>query len=214
MDHKCVVGLVGGMGSGKSSVAAEFARCGARVVVGDRLGHEALQQPEIRDRLIELWGPAVLDEQGAIDRRRVAAIVFRDPEQRRALERIVFPWIERGLRQEIEAAQRDPAVRLVLLDAAVMLEAGWDRMCDRIVYVHAPRDVRLRRLAEQRGWAADEVEARESAQLSLTEKASRADYAVDSSGSRDALARQVHDLLGRLETECKGTQGPGLTPAE
>jgi dephospho-CoA kinase len=197
-----VVGLVGGMGSGKSSVAEEFTRRGARIVSGDHLGHEALAQPDIRAQVLERWGPVVLGKGGEVDRLKLAAIVFGNPAERQALEQLVFPWIERGLREEIAAAQDDPQVSLVLLDAAIMLEAGWDRLCDRLVYVHAPRDVRLRRLAAQRGWNAKEVEARESAQLALTDKVSRADYVIDNTGSPEQLARQVDDLLHRLRTEC------------
>src|SRR5262249_20846035 len=158
MKRKLVIGLIGGMGSGKSLVAHELERRGAKVISGDRLGHEALRQPEIRDRLIKRWGTQILDNDGKIDRPKVAAIVFADPAERRALEALVHPWIERRLGEEVAAAEADPAIGLVVLDAAVMLEAGWNKMCDRLVYVDAPREVRLRRLAEQRGWTAKEVE--------------------------------------------------------
>ena len=195
--RKLVVGLVGGMGSGKSRVAEEFARHGARVVSGDRLGHEALRQPEIRDRVVRRWGRRVLDDMGEVSRPRLGAIVFADPNELRELETIVFPWIERHLREEVAAAEREPEVNLVVLDAAILLEAGWDCVCDRLVYVHAPRDVRLRRLAGQRGWTAKEVEARENAQWPLTAKVSRADAAVDNTGPPDQLASQVGELLRR-----------------
>jgi dephospho-CoA kinase len=190
-----VVGLIGGMGSGKSRVAAEFARRGARIVSGDQYGHEALCQPEVRSKAVERWGPGILDERGEINRRALGAIVFADPGERKALEALSFPWIERRFQEEIAAAQADPAVRLVILDAAILLEAGWNTICDQLIYIHAPREVRLRRLSEQRGWNAKEVEARERAQLSLTDKVSRADAALDNSGSPEQLARQVEDLL-------------------
>jgi dephospho-CoA kinase len=198
---KPVVGLIGGIGSGKSTVAAAFVRRGAKVIVGDALGHEALRQPEIRARLVERWGPGVLTATGEVDRRKVAGIVFaKTPQARdelRVLESWLFPWIERRIREEIAAAQTDAATCLIVLDAAVMLEAGWDRVCDRLVYVHAPREVRLKRLATGRGWSPKEVEERESVQRSLTEKATRADDAVDNSGSSGEVQRQVDDLLSR-----------------
>ncbi len=198
-----MVGLVGGMGSGKSAVAADFARRGARVISGDALGHEALRQPGIRDLVRQRWGPDVMDEQGEVNRRKLGTIVFRDAAQRQALEGLVFPWIERGLQEAVAAAREDPQVPLVVVDAAIMLETGWDRACDRIVYVHAPREVRLRRLAEQRGWPVKEVEARESAQMPLTDKVTRADYALDNSGPPEQLARQVDDLWQRLLADPK-----------
>ena len=148
---KPVIGLIGGIGSGKSRVSELLARRGARVVSGDQAGHEALRQPEVKARVVERWGPDVLDAAGAIDRRRLAQRVFGDPAELRALEALVWPYIGRRLREQIASARADPGGRFILLDAAVLLEAGWNDVCDRIVYVHAPRAVRLRRLAEQRG---------------------------------------------------------------
>jgi dephospho-CoA kinase len=193
-----VIGLIGGIGSGKSRVAAAFARRGGRVIDADRIGHEALRQPELRARVVEAFGTEVLAPCGEVNRRQLAARVFGDPQRRRTLEAIVFPWIGKRIREEIEQAQADPAVRLIVLDAAVMLEAGWNNVCDRLIYVHAPRAVRLKRLAEQRGWNEKEVEARESAQLSLNEKASRADFVVDNSGLPELMESQVDALLRRL----------------
>ncbi|HZT79526.1 MAG TPA: dephospho-CoA kinase [Gemmataceae bacterium] len=194
---KPVIGLVGGIGSGKSRVAAAFAARGGKVISGDAAGHEALRQPEIRERVVRRWGQQVLDEKGEIDRRAVARVVFADPAELRALEEIVHPWIGRRLREEIAAAQSDPAVPFVVLDAAVMLEAGWNNVCDKLVYVDAPRAERLRRLAAQRGWTEKEVAARESNQLPRSEKITRADCVVDNSGPPEAAARQVDDLLRR-----------------
>lgn len=199
MGRKLVVGLIGGIGSGKSAVAAAFARCGAKVISGDALGHEALRRPDVKAGLVRRWGPCVLGAGGEIDRRAVAGIVFAEQAgaELKALEALVFPHIERRIRDEIAAAEADPAVRLVVLDAAVLLEAGWDRVCDRVVYVDTPRATRLKRLSEGRGWGAKELEERERAQLSLTEKAARADDAVDNSGTPEETARRVDDLLTR-----------------
>jgi dephospho-CoA kinase len=200
---KPVIGLIGGIGSGKSRAAAAFVRHGAYLVSGDKAGHEALRQPDIRSRIVQRWGAQVLDDDGEINRRRLGALVFAEAAQLRKLEALVFPFIERRLREEIELARRDPKVRFILLDAAVLLEAGWMPMCDRIVYVHAPREVRLRRLAGQRGWSPEEVSAREQVQLPLTDKVTRADHALDNSGSLESLDRQVADLVA----------GWGLDPA-
>ncbi|HLN31574.1 MAG TPA: dephospho-CoA kinase [Gemmataceae bacterium] len=194
---KPVVGLIGGMGSGKSLVAAALARYGAKVISGDQLGHEALRQPEIRERVIDRWGSGTLDAQGAIDRHRLAKIVFSEPAERRILESMVFPWIQCRLREEIASGQADQQVPLIVLDAAIMLEAGWSKDCDRLVYVDTPREVRLQRLTKQRGWSVKDVEARENAQLLLTDKKKRADYVVDNGGSPEQLNRQIADLLKR-----------------
>src|SRR3954467_131397 len=95
---KPVIGLVGGIGSGKSRVSAALARRGGRVVAGDPLGHDALRQPAIRDRGVERWGRGVLGPDGEIDRRKLGTVVFADAAERRALEAIVQPWIGQQLR--------------------------------------------------------------------------------------------------------------------
>ena len=203
---KLVVGLLGGIGSGKSQVAAAFARQGARIIAGDQLGQAALRDPDIRGRIVSRWGEGIVDERGEIDRRGLAAIVFADPDQRKALEAITHPWIRQRIRAELEETSKDPRVPLIVLDAAVMLEAGWNEVCDRLVFIEAPRAVRLERVARQRGWSEKEVEAREQAQLPLTEKAVRADHVLDNSASLEHLNRQVNDLLHLLGI------GPSLLP--
>jgi dephospho-CoA kinase len=196
---KPVIGLLGGMGSGKSRVAEELERLGAVVISGDRLGHEALRQPSILKQVRERWGSQVLDESGQVDRRKLSHLVFADSAERRALEALVFPWIEGGIAREIHVAQQDPTCLLIVLDAAVMLEAGWERACDYLVYVDAPREERLRRLAEQRSWTRAEVEARESAQLPLEQKAARADYTLKNPGPSAALPAEVAAMLRTLQ---------------
>jgi dephospho-CoA kinase len=192
---KPVIGLIGGIGSGKSAAAAAFARRGGRILVADEFGHEALDQPENKARIVEQFGKGIVDEKGAIVRQKLGAIVFADAEKRRKLEATVHPWIERRIEEEIARAQADPTVRFVVLDAALMLETGWSRVCSKLVFVQTPREARLERIAQQRGWTPQEVEAREHAQLPLTEKARRADHVLDNSTTLDALDRQVDDLL-------------------
>jgi dephospho-CoA kinase len=190
-----VVGLVGGIGAGKSQVAEAFASRGARVVSGDALAHAALREPAIKKLVVERWGERLLDDKGEIQRRLLAEVVFADADERRALEAMVHPWIKDRIREEVEAARTDASVRLIVLDAAVMLEAGWHDVCDHLVFIEAPREARLRRVAEQRGWTVPEVEAREAAQLPLTAKAAQADHTLDNSTTLERLDHQVADLV-------------------
>ena len=192
-----VIGLVGGIGSGKSQVAALFAEMGAVVVSGDEAGHEALRQPELRAEIVRRWGTDVLDERGEVNRRKLGGIVFAKGEELKELERIVHPWIKQRLREELARLRADPAVPLIVLDAAVLLEAGWDDLCDMIVFVNVPRKLRLERIARQRGWTEKEVQARENAQWSHTDKFARADIIMDNAGTLDDLRRQVDVLLAR-----------------
>jgi dephospho-CoA kinase len=195
LPRKPVIGLIGGIGSGKSQVAALLARKGARVLAADEMAHAALRQPDVRERVVARWGREVLDEHGEVQRRRLGAIVFADPDERRALEALLHPWIARQIEKEVADALQDSAVRLIVLDAAVMLEAGWHGVCDRLVFVDAPREVRWRRVSGQRGWSERELEERERAQLPLTEKAAHADHVLENATTLEDLERQVDQLL-------------------
>jgi len=195
--EKPLLGLVGGIGSGKSLVAAAFARQGGFVIEGDVLGHEALGQPEILQRIAQRWGDRVLNPEGKVDRRKMGTIVFASPVERTNLEMVVFPWIERRIREEIARGRTDPKAKFIVLDAAIMLEAGWNQPGSKIVYIHAPRAARLERLQGRRGWTAEDLSNRESAQWPLSIKASRADTAIDNSGSPEETQRQVDDLVKR-----------------
>ena len=110
------------------------------------------------------WGERVSEADGTLDRRAIGKIVFADPAERNALEGLVFPYIGERCRQEIARGQSDPTAKFVVLDAAVMLEAGWNNEVDRIVYVDAPRELRLARLAARSGWTDADLTAREAAQ--------------------------------------------------
>jgi dephospho-CoA kinase len=191
-----VVGVLGGIGAGKSEVAAALAsRSGGRVLVADTLGHEALRRPEIRDALVSRLGDSILRD-GEIDRRRLAAMVFANKDHLAYLESLVHPWIRHRLDEEAKRA-REERVPLLVIDAALLLEAGWRGVCDRLVFVDAPPEVRLERVKRDRGWSAEDARRREAAQLPLTRKRSVADHIIDNSSSHESLVHQVDDLLDR-----------------
>ncbi len=137
------------------------------------------------------WGSDVIEGDGQINRRKLGAIVFADTKERTALQAIVFPWIDRRIREEIAQADADPGVRLIVLDAAIMLETGWDEACCRLVYIDAPLALRLARLVKNRGWTAQELTAREHAQMSPEQKRARADDVLMNDGSPAELACQI-----------------------
>jgi dephospho-CoA kinase len=189
-----VIGVAGGVASGKSVVSQELRRLGAELLDADKIGHEVLEEPAVRDAICREWGAEVLSPDGKVNRaalaRRVFALPPQGPRELAVLEQITHPRIGVRLKTEIErlaAAGRCPAA---VLDAAVMFKAGWHRHCDRILYVEAPREIRLQR-ALQRGWTAEHFAAREAAQLSVEEKKQLADTIIDNSG---ALSHTIHQV--------------------
>lgn len=197
---KLVIGLVGGIGAGKTLVAAALAKHGGRVIAADPLGHEALEQHDIRDRVAEAFsGRDILTEDGQVDRKKLGQVVFPSPVERSRLEHLVHPYIEERIREEIYKADADPAVQFIVLDAAIMLEAGWDDVCDKLIYVDAPRPVRLARVQSQRGWTDQELANREAVQMPNNKKKERADSVIDNGGPAEATTRQVEELVKRWE---------------
>jgi dephospho-CoA kinase len=198
--RKPVLGLVGGIGAGKSTVAAALAQHGGKVVAADPLGHEALEQPDIRARVLDVWGGRdILTLQGTIDRKKLGRIVFPSPVERSRLEHLVHPYIEGRIKEEVARAKADPAARFVVLDAAIMLEAGWSDVCDRLIYVDAPRDVRLVRVRTQRGWTDQDLANREAVQMPADKKKERADAVIDNGGPPEATTAQVAALVKKWE---------------
>lgn len=195
-----VVGLVGGVASGKSLVADQFRQLGAAWLDADRAGHQVLRLPQVRETLVRRWGTEILNHEGEVNRSAVARRVFGGTEQAKAelafLEQVSHPEIRRVLQAEIAAL--DPnRVPVAVLDAAVMLKSGWNTICDTIVYVDATRTQRLSR-ALQRGWSEEEFHARERNQESLDEKRRYAGSMIDNTGSIEQTRAQVEALYQRL----------------
>lgn len=191
-----VIGLLGGIASGKSLVAREFVELGAGLLDADRAGHEVLRQPEVVQAVRDRWGPAVIDPDGRVDRKGLARIVFAGTPAARQelefLEQLTHPRITELLRQQADRLVA-AGVPALVLDAAVMLKAGWHELCDHIVFVDAPLETRIRR-ARKRGYTEEEFSQREAAQEPLAEKRRHAGFVLDNSGSLEATRDQVRRL--------------------
>lgn len=188
-----VIGIAGGVASGKSLVGEQLRKLGAWILDADRAGHEVLADEQVQRLLRQRWGEEVFNEGGAVDRAAVARIVFgpppRGPRERAYLEQITHPRIGARLREQAAEAQRQGAPAVVL-DAPLLFEAGWHELCDQVLFVDAPRDVRLER-ARRRGWTEEQFRSREAAQVSVEEKRRRSDHVINNAGSVSEMARQV-----------------------
>lgn len=197
-----IIGIIGGIGSGKSLVADAMRKRGGHLINADALGHEALRQQDILAKLVERWGKKILDDKGQPDRTTIGRLVFADANELRALESLVFPFIEKRILDEIARGRAQSDVQFIVLDAAILLETGWHRHCDKIVFVDAPRELRLARLKAQRGWDEAELERREGVQLPVEEKKRRADVVIVNDAEPEKISAQVQDALERWKGMC------------
>ena len=202
-----VLGLAGGIGAGKSEVAREFARRGCVVIDSDSEAKAVLDRPEVRDEVRRWWGDRVIGADGRVDRAAVASIVFEDESQRRRLESLVHPLV-RARRAELVREAVSRGAEVVVVDAPLLFEAGVDAECDAVVFVDAPREVRLERVRASRGWDEAEVDRREHAQMPLEEKRRRSRYGIVNAGGLADLGPQVEGVLRRAKAEI-GRRGGG-----
>ena len=194
-----VVGIAGGIACGKSLVARQLQQLGAVVLDVDQIGHRVLYDPGVVEAIKSQWGDGVLKIDGSVDRKALAEIVFasqRDgqPNQLEILEGITHPRISRLLKEQLSQLQKDASIPAVVLDAPVMFKAGWDKFCDKIIFVEVPFALRAQRARETRNWSYDELTARENRQLPLNEKRERATNTVDNSGTPEQLFAQIREL--------------------
>lgn len=189
------IGLLGGVGAGKSTVAAAFARIGCAVIDGDIIGHELLRTAVVKRLVRNRWGANVFDGSGAVDRAALAARVFADPAELAHLNGILHPRIRRRMWSMVRQARA--GVPAVVIDAAVLMEAGWDDLCDVCVFVKAGGRLRQSRV-RSRGWSARQWRQREKSQISLDKKAARCEYTVVNGSSIPLLRAQVRQILRKI----------------
>ncbi len=195
-----IIGLVGGVGCGKSTVARELEALGAERIDADALAHEALELPQVQAAVVGRFGPGVLGPERRIDRKSLGRIAFSAPEGLRFLERIIHPVVGREIRKRLVALRRSGRCEAVVLDVPLLAEAGLDRLCHAVVYIATRREDRRVRTIRDRGWSPDAVAERERFQYSLAEKRRRAGFRVDNRGSREDLTVAVGRLFQRIRS--------------
>ena len=195
---KPVIGIAGGIGSGKSFVARQFGEEGCAVIDSDAQVKAAYRDPAIRETLREWWGEEVLLPGGDINRAAVARKVFADEGERRRLEGLIHPWVAEARRREMSAAANDPQVVAYVWDTPLLFEAGLDAECDAVVFVDAPAEQRLRRVRQTRGWDEAELLRRQKSQWPLDKKRRISDHVVTNTADADYTRGQVREVLSRI----------------
>ncbi|HEV7302153.1 MAG TPA: dephospho-CoA kinase [Tepidisphaeraceae bacterium] len=200
---KPIIGVAGGIGSGKSFVARLFGEMGCVVIHSDDLVHQAYADPQVRQTVRQWWGEGVILPDGKVDRRAIGRIVFADPAQRERLEGLLHPIVDRIRQAQMTAASAGTLA--FVWDSPLLFETGLNKRCDAVVFVEADPAVRLVRVAG-RGWDANELARREKNQWPLDKKRALADYALDNTADAAQTRDHVSRLLSRiLSTNAKET---------
>jgi dephospho-CoA kinase len=205
---KPIIGIAGGIGSGKSFVAQLFAECGALVISSDEQVTDAYRDPQVRKMLIDWWGADAVRPDGQINRRLIGAKVFADPAERKRLEDLLHPRVRAARERAMAAAAKDPKVVAFVWDTPLLFETDLHRACDAVVFVDAPLETRLARVTQTRNWDAAELARRENSQWGLDRKRNFADYVISNIAGVDFARGQVQDVLSRILAKTNRQQSP------
>jgi dephospho-CoA kinase len=194
---KPIIGIVGGIGSGKSFVAGLFGELGCLVINSDDAVSRAYERDDVRDALRAWWGDAAFKADGSVDRKFIAERVFEHPNEKERLEGLLHPLVAIERDRIMEQARTDPQVLAYVWDTPLLFEADLAKFCDAVVFVDAPEDVRLKRV-EKRGWDRAELRRRENLQLPLDKKRALSDYVLNNTADADSLRGQIREVLSQI----------------
>ena len=190
------IGIIGGIGSGKSTIANMFRALGCIVSEADANIQYLLTTKEVIQELVSWWGDAVLQEDGQVNKKAIADIVFADTQERKRLEGFLHP--KARLLQEEQFSKANSTTPALVIDAPLLLESGLDELCDAIVYVDVSEKTRIERVEKSRGWTGAELLKREASQTPLDKKRKVADYVVINEGEVTAVQNCVAQILEEI----------------
>jgi len=188
---KPIIGILGGICSGKSTVAAEFAKLGCKVIDADKIAHELLDRKDIKESVVSLFGQAILNSEEKIDSKKLADIVFSDADKLSSLNKIIHPFVLERAEELIEKYNRQSQVKAIVLDMPLLAEVGWDKRCDKLIFVDCKRQLRINRAKKMGIFDENQLKIRENFQISLDNKVSITDNTIDNNSGFSALAKQI-----------------------
>jgi len=194
---KPIIGILGGIGSGKSIVAAEFAKLGCKVIDADKIAHKLLDEQTVKEKIIASFGRAILDSDDKIDREKLAEVVFANTDRLLSLNEIIHPLVLQRAEELIKQYNSQNQVKAIVLDMPLLVEVGWDKRCDKLIFIDCEQKLRLDR-AKKMGFDKNQVKIRENFQISLDNKANLADNTINNNSDFSALARQVADIFSYI----------------
>lgn len=197
-----LIGLTGGIASGKSLVSSYLKELGAKVIDLDEIARAIVRPglPAWRE-IVETMGSIVLTQEGEIDRKRLAAIVFNNHLLLKRLNSITHPRIIEEARRKVEDIRREDPCALIVVDAALLIESGYYKEMDKTILVYADEDLQIERLKKRDGLSEEDIKKRLKAQMPLKKKLLFADYVIYNTGSPEETRRQTLELFKRLQTE-------------
>jgi dephospho-CoA kinase len=195
---KPIIGIIGGIASGKSTVAAQFGKLGCAVISADAIAHDLLEQESIRNELVRQFGREILDSSGRIDRARLGHLVFSAAEKLCALNKVIHPRVLERTEELIAEYNQRIHVQAIVLDMPLLVEVGWANRCDKLIFVKCDAAQRAHRarqagLLDERG-----IKIREKFQISLDRKSQLADNTVDNNSDFLTLVRQIQDIFSDI----------------
>lgn len=195
---KIVIGLVGGIASGKSTIARLFEEIGkGKVIDADKIGYQVLNIPYVRKRLIAHYGKEALTKSKQVNRRYLADVCFCNRKNITFLNNLVHPFICKEISRQVKNIRKG----LIILDAALLLETELDRICDCLVFVDTPYKTRLQRVVNERNWTEDNLIQRERFQMPLRFKKNKADFIIYNRNNLTSARRQVIQILNNIKGE-------------
>ena len=194
---KPIIGILGGIGSGKSTVAAEFAKLGCKVIDADKIAHEMLDRNTVKGKIVGLFGEAILDSSGRIEHKKLAGVAFNCGDKLASLNGIIHPLVLARAEELIEQYNQQNQVKAIVLDMPLLVEVGWAKRCDRLIFVDCEQKIRAER-AKKLGFDKNQIKIRENFQISLDNKESLADNTVENNSDFLALVRQVADIFSDI----------------
>ncbi|CAH1059175.1 dephospho-CoA kinase [Paenibacillus pseudetheri] len=194
-----IIGLTGGIASGKSTVSALFVSKGARLVDADVIAREVmLPGHEVLAAAVKQFGSEILSPDGTLNRGKLGDIVFQDPAALQALNNLTHPAIRREIKERMNSMEEEDPKKLTIVDIPLLFESGLENMFHEILVVYVPREVQIARLMERNGLSLEQAEARLNAQMDIEAKRNKADYIIDNSGELAHTEQQVAVLWDRL----------------
>ena len=195
---KKIIGITGGIASGKTTVAAEFEKLGCAVIDADKIAHQLLKNEKIKQKIIDLFGKKLLNTDGKIDHKKLADIVFDNPEKLKALNNLLHPVVLAQAEQLIVQYESNRAVKAIVIDMPLLIEVGWKKKCNRVIFVDCEEKKRLKRAQNKGFFEKKQLKNRENLQISLDIKRNLAENIIDNNKDFSSLKKQVAEIFSNI----------------